>query len=166
MKPALLVLDLQKAFLSEGAAADSLEAARGPINAVAAAFREKGLPVAAVYHVSAAAGAVPGAEGFEFVEGIELGKDDRRVRKEYGNAFNKTGLGAWLAERGVDTVFVAGYCAEHCVLSTYRGARDLDLLPVLVRECLVSDDPRGIEFVERISETITPGILLRAIGAR
>jgi nicotinamidase-related amidase len=33
---------------------------------------------------------------------------------------------------------MAGYCAEYCVLSTYRGAIDLDLNPILLRDALAS----------------------------
>jgi nicotinamidase-related amidase len=36
-------------------------------------------------------------------------------------------LAAALQPLGVDTLIFTGFCAEYCVLATYRGAEDLDL---------------------------------------
>jgi len=54
---------------------------------------------------------------------------------------------------------VTGFCAEYCVLSTYRGAKDLDLTPIILRDSLASDNAEHIRFVEEISETISLGAL-------
>jgi len=53
-------------------------------------------------------------------------------------------------ELEVDTVIVTGFCAEFCVLATYRGAEDLDLTPILLRGSLASSTPENIKFVESI----------------
>jgi nicotinamidase-related amidase len=55
----------------------------------------------------------------------------------------------------VDTVIVTGFCAEHCVLSTYRGAQDHDLMPIILRGAIASDKLENIRFVESISEIIS-----------
>ena len=52
-------------------------------------------------------------------------------------------------------VIVSGFCAQYCVLSTYRGAEDLDLTPIILRSALASDAPENIRFVESISEIIS-----------
>jgi nicotinamidase-related amidase len=52
-------------------------------------------------------------------------------------------------------IILSGYCAEYCVLSTYRGAKDLDFKPVLLRNALASGNRKNIRFVEDISDTIS-----------
>lgn len=59
---------------------------------------------------------------------------------------------------------MTGYCAEHCVLSTYRGARDLDLFPILLKNGIASGKTANKEFVENISETVTCGVLIKMLG--
>jgi hypothetical protein len=68
-----------------------------------------------------------------------------------GNSFNKTPPADQLRRLGVDTVIITGFCAEYCVLSTYRGAKDLDLTPILLRGSLASETPENIKFVESVS---------------
>jgi nicotinamidase-related amidase len=162
MKPAFLVIDLQRAFCV-GHAAETMKSACECINYVLPAFREKGLPVVWVQHRDRADGVAEGEPGFELIDALKVEAGDPRVTKEYGNSFNKTGLAGILRERGVDTVIIAGYCAEYCVLSTYRGAKDLDLVPILLRGGLASDEPENIGFVDRVSEAITPRALQKAL---
>ena len=64
-----------------------------------------------------------------------------------------------LKELKVDTVIVTGFCAEYCVLSTYRGAQDFDLNPIILKGSLASDNAEHIRFVEEITEIISYGAL-------
>jgi nicotinamidase-related amidase len=64
----------------------------------------------------------------------------------------------------VDTVIITGFCAEYCVLSTYRGAQDLDLTPIILRGSLASDNLEHIKFVESISDIISYGVLKKVLG--
>jgi nicotinamidase-related amidase len=75
--------------------------------------------------------------------------------KTYGNSFVKTDLAEKLREIDVDTVIVTGFCAEYCVLSTYRGAQDLDISAIMLKGALASDNAEHIRFVEEISEIIS-----------
>ena len=88
---------------------------------------------------------------------------DLHIHKNYGNAFNKTTLQEELHTLGVDTVIITGFCAEHCVLSTYRGAQDLDLTPIILRGSTASDKLENIRFVESISDIITLGSLKKML---
>lgn len=165
MKPALLVIDMQKEFLKISPACEqSLNSAIEYINVAIELFREKQLPVVCVQHMNLADKLVPGEEGFEVPETINLLPTDLRIHKTYGNAFNKTPLEDELRKQGVDTVIVTGFCAEHCVLSTYRGARDRDLTAIVLRGSLATDVVENIPFVERISEIISFGALKKALG--
>jgi nicotinamidase-related amidase len=59
---------------------------------------------------------------------------------------------------------MTGFCAEFCVLSTYRGAKDLDYFPVILKNGIASTEEPNKEFVEKISETITAGMLMKLLN--
>jgi nicotinamidase-related amidase len=163
MKPALLIIDLQKAYY-RGDAQKSMDEACEYINAILPSFRDKGLPVVWVQHIDKEDGSVPGLEGFEFIDQLKPMEGEYRIHKEYGNSFNKTGLNEILKECDANTVVVTGYCAEYCVLSTYRGALDLDLTPVILKNALASGKRENIRFVEDINSVISFGILKKILS--
>lgn len=164
MKMALMIIDLQKAYYHDNVKA-SMDSATAYINAVLPWFREKGLPIIWVQHQSKEAGAFPGQEGFEFIDELTPLEGEFRIIKTYGNSFNKTECLDILKEAGIDTVLITGYCAEYCVLSTYRGAADLDLTPVILKGSLASGNPKHLQMVESISTTISYGILKKVLEA-
>ena len=127
------------------------------------AFRAKDLPVIWVRHVDEDDGAVEGEEGFEFIDRLEPLTGETRVAKRYNNAFNKTDLGSILEKTDVDTVVISGYCAEWCILSTYRGCLDRDLTPVLLRGGVASGDAANLAFVEKLSALVSPSFLAKAL---
>jgi nicotinamidase-related amidase len=160
MKPALLVIDVQNDFFNlNQACSDSLKSAIEYINAAIDLFRKKNLPIVVVQHKNEEQGLVPGKPGFDVPESVKLEPQDLRIVKTYGNSFTKTGLAEKLGQLGVDTVIVTGFCAEFCVLSTYRGALDLDFTPIILKGSLASDNSEHIRFVEEITETISCGAL-------
>ena len=160
MNPALLVIDVQKEFFKfSETTAQSLESAIEYINAAIALFRERGLPVVSIQHLDEEEKLVPGEEGFDLPEELDILPSDLCIHKAYGNAFNKTSLADELRELGVDTVIVTGFCAEYCVLSTCRGAEDVDLTPIILRGSLASGIPENIRFVESVSNVVSYGAL-------
>ena len=160
MNPALLVIDVQKAFFDlDPTMTQSLNHAIEYINAAIALFREKGLPILSVQHMNEEDKLVPSAEGFDLPDGLDVLPSDVHIHKQYGNAFKKTPLEEELRKRGVDTVIITGFCAEHCVLATYQGAEDVDLKPILLRGSLASDILENIKFVESIRDIISYGAL-------
>ena len=80
---------------------------------------------------------------------------DPHIHKTYSNAFNKTSLPNALQELDIDTVIITGFCAEYCVFATYRGAKDNDLTPIILRGSIASGIPENIRFVESINEIIS-----------
>jgi len=160
MKAALLVIDVQKAFFERDAiTTQSLNDAIEYINAAIELFREKSLPVISIQHMDEEDGLMPGTEGFDVPDSLDILPDDLHIHKTYGNAFNKTPLMEELEKRGVDTVFLTGFCAENCVLSTCRGAEDVDLTPILIRGSLASGNLERIRFVEDINDVISYWVL-------
>jgi len=167
MKPALLVVDVQKKFFGiKPTMTQSLDDAIVLINAAIKAFREKGLPVICVQHMNEKEGLAPGEEEFDSPEKLDILPSDVHIHKTYGNSFNKTSLEEELRGLGVDTVIVTGFCAEYCVLSTYRGALDRDLTPIILRGSLASDKLKNIKFVESISDVISIGALKKMLENR
>jgi nicotinamidase-related amidase len=165
MKPALLVIDVQKEFFkSDPQTVQSLRDAIEYINAAIALFRAKNLPVICIQHVDEKEDLVPGKAGFELPEGLNILPSDTCIHKTYSNAFNKTSLQSKLHELQVDTVIITGFCAEYCVLSTYQGATDLDLTPILLRNSLASGSLENIKVVESICEIISYGALEKVLG--
>lgn len=160
MKPALLVIDVQNEFFNHNqTCSDSLKSAIQYINAAIDLFRKKSLPIIAIQHRSEEENLVPGKPGFDIPESLKLEPQDIRIIKTYSNSFTKTGLTEKLKELSVDTIIVTGFCAEFCVLSTYKGAQDYDFTPIILRGSIASDNQEHIRFVEEITETITYGAL-------
>jgi nicotinamidase-related amidase len=161
MKPALLVIDVQKRFFKPGA--EDLRDASEYINAAIDLFRKKGLPVVCIQHTNPKDNLVPGQEGFDVPECLDILPSDLHIHKTYENSFNKTGLHEKLRGLGVDTLILAGFTAEACVTSTYRGAKDLDLTPIMLRGSLIGGNPGVVPFVESTHEIISLLALKKAL---
>ena len=160
MKPALLVIDMQQVFFdSSPDESQSLTRAVEYINEAIELFREKELPVFVIEDIEEGDGRIPGSPGFETTSMIKLLPTDPRIHKTYGNAFNKTGLHQQLQTAGVDTLIVTGFAASQCVLSTYRGATDLDYDALILRGSLADTNPDHIRFVEDNHNLLSYGAL-------
>jgi nicotinamidase-related amidase len=164
MKPALLVIDVQKAFFEDETAARSLNRAIETINPAIDLFRRNKLPIICIQHMDPEDNLVPGQMGFDLPDSLNILPEDLRFHKTYGNAFNKTSLAAHIKDLGVDALIITGYCAEFCVLSTCRGAEDVDLMPIVLLDSLASGTEKNIHFVERIQESVSLGALSRLLG--
>ncbi|MDC7242206.1 MAG: isochorismatase family protein [Spirochaetales bacterium] len=162
MRYALVIIDLQKAYY-RGFAEGSMDRACETINWMIPHFREKDLPLIWVQDVDDESGVVPGTEGFEFVDQLTPTQEDYSVYKYYPNSFNKTDLQEILIKEKIDIPVLCGYAAENCVISTYAGAKDLDLTPVLLQGGISSSREEAVPFVSSIRDIISPGLLARLI---
>jgi nicotinamidase-related amidase len=157
-KPALVVMDIQNAYLpmmdDEGK-----EQALQRVNWAVAMFRQRGLPIIVVSHSAPDFGASPGSEGFAFVDGIKIGDDDIRLTKTFPSAFKETELEELLKEQGCDTVFLVGLSAVGCVLHTYFDAAHLDFRTFMIEGALLSHDAELTDSVERIVGAVDFGAL-------
>jgi nicotinamidase-related amidase len=152
-KPALVVMDIQKAFMPymDG---EETEGAMPMINATIELFRKHGLPVIRVYHTDPAHGPQPGTESFEFAEAVGIQDSDPKVVKTHASAFNSTELDNILREQGADTVFLTGLSAVGCVLATYFDADRLDYRVFMVRGGLISHKAELTESVEEMTGAV------------
>jgi len=165
-RTALLVIDMQNAFVAPGAPIE-VPAARtivAPINRLAAALRKRGVPVIWVLHenqgdgrdwagffdafvapgrrADAAAALAAGAELQKLYPELETAPTDLRVAKNRYSAFIKNDFETKLRERGIDTLLIAGTKTNVCVECTARDAMMLDYKVVLISDCTaaLSDD--------------------------
>lgn len=149
MKPALLVIDIQNAYLPMMDQAEK-EHALKVINYVIGMFRSKGFAIIRVYHTDLKYGPKPESTAFQFPESVPIKPDDPMIIKNFGNAFKKTGLEEKLRESGINTVFLCGLSSVGCVISTYFGALDLDFETFLLKDALIGPDSQHTKWIEEL----------------
>jgi nicotinamidase-related amidase len=152
LKPALLVIDIQNAFLPLMEPKDRTQVT-WTINGAISLFRFFHCPVICVHHTDPGYGPAVGTKDFDFPQDIEVKPDDPQIVKNYPNAFKKTGLEKLLRDQGVNAVFLCGLSATGCVLATYHGALDLDFDAFMIKGALMSPSIVQTGYVEAISET-------------
>lgn len=152
-RPALVVMDVQNAFMPMMDAADT---GMGVvmINATIEVFRSHDLPVIRVYHTDPTRGPQQGTEAFDFPDAVGVRDSDPMVVKHQASAFNGTELDRVLREQGVDTVFLSGLSAVGCVLATYFDADRLGYRVFMVRNGLMSHKAALTESVEEMTSAV------------
>jgi nicotinamidase-related amidase len=156
MKPALLVIDVQKCYLPMMAAEDTA-LAMPRINWAIRLFREKNLPIIRVYHDDPGKYPEPGDADFEFPRHLLITDKDPKIIKNYGDAFYKTELANKLKELKVNTIFLCGLSATGCVLATYFGASENDIKPFMLKDPLISANATHTNQIEDIFNAISLG---------
>jgi nicotinamidase-related amidase len=137
MKPALLVIDTQKAYLP-------MMDPRGQdmvmylIKTVIEVFHQFKFPVVAIHHTDPKRGPKPEDPDFAFPESLGILPEDTRVVKTHSNGFRQTDLHEQLQALGCDTLFLCGLSAVACVLATYFGADSYDYHSFLLKNMLLS----------------------------
>ncbi len=153
IKPALLVIDIQKAFLPMMSSDKAM--AMEYINAMIGLFRKNGYPVIRVYHSSEEYGITPGTEGFEFPETVKILPGDPKVIKTYPDGFNKTDLDKVIKATGSNTLFLCGLSATGCVLATWIGAQNHDYKAFMVKNAIISPDSGNTKNIEQIFDAVS-----------
>lgn len=149
MKPALLIIDVQKQFtpyMSQGDQASALEM----MNWSMQVFRHYQLPVIRVYHSDVEGGLTEGSPGFAFHDSLHIQPDDPMIIKTYGSAFTKTELDKLLREQDINTLFLCGLSSVGCVLATYMDAASHDYKAFMVKDALISHKEEYTDHIEEI----------------
>jgi nicotinamidase-related amidase len=154
VKPALLVIDIQNAFLPMIPEKDKATAMEY-INYYITAFRSHGYPVIRVYHKSEEYGVLPGTDPFEFPASVLIKPEDPKVIKTYPDGFNKTDLDKVIKESGSNTLFLCGLSAVGCVLATWIGAADNDYKAFLLKDAIMSHNSEYTDNVEIMFDAVS-----------
>ena len=153
IKPALVVIDIQKAFMPMMSADKDM--AMEYINALIDLFRKNGYPVIRVYHTSEEYGVTPGTEGFEYPETVKILPTDPKVLKTYADGFNKTDLDKVIRETASNTLFLCGLSAVGCVLATWNGAQNHDYKAFMVKNAIISHNADYTKNVEVMFDAVS-----------
>ena len=166
-KPALINIDLQKAYTCVGEFATAYETDPRQIehvNTLAAEFRARGFPVVWTYVAYMESGEDAGVWGTrtntpDSLQNIKVGSrrselDDRLVidrqrdiiiNKRMASAFFETNLGSIFTFHGVDTVVVTGGSTSGCVRATAVDSLQRSFRTIVPEEC-VADKHEGPHF--------------------
>ena len=153
MKPALLVIDIQNAYLKYIPEREK-EVGMANINQYIELFRSHGCPVIRVYHFSKEYGPEQGTEQFEFPNSVSIKPDDPKVIKTYPDGFNKTDLDKVIKEKGSNTLFLCGLSAVGCVLATWIGASNHDYETFLIKDAIMSHNSDYTNNVEIMFDAV------------
>lgn len=119
MNIALLIIDVQEAFIGHLKKTRVFEETMMYINETSKLFREAHCPVFVIRDISEGHG-----EAYENVQALQVEKTDIEILKLENNAFWQTDLEARLKDLQIDYLILCGNAAEFCVLATYNGARE------------------------------------------
>lgn len=160
-RTALIVIDMQNAFVAKGAPVE-VPAARGivaPINRLAAELRKLRVPVIWVCHQNEAGGrdwerffgsfvapqnrqraaqALTVGDPLQRLYGeLSVAPGDLATTKNRYSALigQSSGLGSMLKEHGIDTLLIAGTKTNVCCECTARDAMMLDYQVVMLSDC-------------------------------
>jgi nicotinamidase-related amidase len=138
MKTALLLVDIQNDYFPGGKMEleGSLEAGL-QARQLLSAFRQQGLPLVHVQHVSDRSGAtffLPDTDGVKIHESVLPLEHELIIQKHYPNSFRDTGLLARLHDEQTSRLVICGMMTHMCIDAATRAAFDYGF------ECLVAED--------------------------
>ena len=139
MNIALIIIDVQKAYIGHRKEEKEYNNTFEYINETAALFREAGRPVIIVRDIEEGDG-----EAYENVEELVVKDTDIEVLKTFSNSFWKTNLEEILKEKNVDFVVICGNAAEYCVLATYNGALERDFGAAMLQHGIFAIHPESL----------------------
>ncbi|GAA4134921.1 cysteine hydrolase family protein [Aminobacter aganoensis] len=145
-KRAVIVVDLQKDYLSSGRfALDGIEQAVSNAAKVAAAARAAGVKVINVRHENPVGAPFfeAGAEGSEIIPEMTPLPDETVVTKHHPNSFRDTALKSVLDADGITELVIVGAMSHMCIDATSRAAVDLGFGVTVVSDACAT---RNLEF--------------------
>jgi nicotinamidase-related amidase len=123
---ALIVIDVQNEYVTGNLPVEypDVRLSLANIGKAMDAARAAGIPVVVVQNTAPAGAPLfdHGSHGWQLHDVVAGRPHDYLVGKTLPNAFTGTGLAAWIAERRIDTLAVAGYMTHNCVAATVLHA--------------------------------------------
>jgi nicotinamidase-related amidase len=141
---ALLLIDLQNDYFPGGSMElVGSEAAVQQAARLLQAFRQKGLPVFHVQHISKRPGAtffLPGTKGAEIHDAVKPQAGESVTVKHFPNSFRETNLQETLRGAGITKLVVAGMMTHMCVDTSVRAAADMGFACSLAEDACATKD--------------------------
>jgi len=144
MKPALLIIDVQRVLCTGEYACFDIQNVIERINALSAKARTAGVPVVFIQHEEEEGAMRHDAEGWHLDDRLVTDASDLRVRKTTPDSFQKTPLQSLLQQRGVTNLVICGLQSDFCVDSTSRGALAHGYPVTLVSDAHSTLDNQGL----------------------
>ncbi|WP_346881648.1 isochorismatase family cysteine hydrolase [uncultured Algibacter sp.] len=163
MRPALIVVDMQKAFFN-GNCKVSMEMVSPVINDAITCFKNQNLPIIWVQDINEKEGAILGTEGFEIIDGLDQTGNTNYVHKQNLDCFTNTNCCDLLKNQDIDVVFIAGFCADYCVLSSYKGALKNGFIAAILKEGIAAGSQEAINHVIINYDTISISLLKKIVA--
>jgi nicotinamidase-related amidase len=136
---ALIVIDAQQEYF-DGLLPIQYPARDQSITSVQAAIKaaeQTGTPVVLVQHELPAEAPVFGSGSATWQNHPEVAAHEdaaaKRVGKQFSSIFADTDLEAWLREQGIDTITLAGYMTNNCVIASAAAAEPLGFTVEVLR---------------------------------
>ncbi len=148
MKPALLVIDVQKAYfkkMDQSAVEKPIEV----INDAVKMFNEYNQPTIYIYHRNNT------SSKYQYIDEIIVPENATKILKQYGSAFDQTELNNILKELNCNTLFLCGLSATACVKATYLGAKELGYNTFLIKDASMSPNKKKTKMIEDEFETLS-----------
>lgn len=157
-KPALILIDVQKAFLDE----DDWGGNRNNKDAeiicgeILNKWRELNLPIFHIRHSSKNLKSKLHISngGFQFNENVTPTENEPIITKDVNSAFIGTDLKEQLENLNIDTLVIVGITTNHCVSTTTRMAGNFGYKTYLISDATATFDRIGINGEKYDSEII------------
>lgn len=127
-KRALLVIDVQNEYFTGRLPVTYPAGSLANVLAAMDAAHAHGVPVVVIQHESPQPDAAvfrKGSREWELHPEVAARPHDALIHKSLPGSFTGTGLEAWLRQRGIETVVIAGYMTQMCCDTTSRQAMHL-----------------------------------------
>lgn len=159
MNIALLIIDVQKAFIGHRKEEAEYMETFEYINETAELFRSVGNPVIVIRDIEEG-----NDEAYQNVEELISKASDIEVLKEFSNSFWKTNLEQVLRENEVDFIVLCGNAAEYCVLATYNGAIERGFGAAMLQHGIFANHKNGLMDIYNNRALISYNVLSYFLG--
>jgi nicotinamidase-related amidase len=120
---ALLIIDMQKGSFTSSSPRFDTDGVVFRINALAAIFREKNLPVIFIQHDGTGSGDFEkNTTSWELLDEFDVHASDILFDKYANDVFYESGFQSKLSELGVGELYITGCATEFCVESSIQSA--------------------------------------------
>ncbi|MGB5580678.1 MAG: cysteine hydrolase family protein [Woeseia sp.] len=140
--PALLLVDVQKAFHDPSWGVRNNPDAVKNMARLLNAWRDTRRPVIHVKHNSTSPNSTlrPGLPGNDFMDEVAPRDGEAQFEKSVNSAFIGTTLETYLRCHGIESLVIVGFTTDHCVSTTTRMAGNLGFDVTLVADATATFD--------------------------